>query len=1301
MLVDDENVITCAHVVARALRIADETPEMPSGSLILDFPYLKRSCEGHVIHWSPPLIDEHSGEVGDVAVVRLDSKTQEAQPTSLSPARPLPGHQFRAVGYPKGYENYGASADGVIKDILPSGRMQIESLTVNGVPVQEGFSGTPVWDEELKGMVGMVVGALKGDRVGFIIPAQELRRIWPELPLSPPPGLSEIPQLPEQFVNRPLDLAGMKETLLKEINQPAGYHKMAVQGMGGSGKSILAAALLLRDQELWQFFPDGIFWIRLGKDAGPKLLQRQLGLAQSLGDKKGFQDMEKGRERLRELLGERRVLIVLDDLWESNHFQPFDCLGPDCRMMVTTRDLALLKELDFEEQNVHKLGLLDPAQSGEMLANYAGQRPDATVESEVLKECGRLPLALAMIGGMIKSDDRLQWNDVLEMLRNADLEEIKKRFKDYPYPDLLKAIQVSVMALEPEEQALYADFAVFPEDTPIPEAVLEVFWKYRGLPDYKIRRKLARFLDLSLATSDGKGGIVLHDLLYDYVRRQASDLEALHRSLLEAYAKVCPDGWHTGPDDSYFYQHLAYHLLHSGRKEELKRLLLDYRWLLARLEKTDVTSLISDYDLLPEDEELGLLQHCLRLSSHVLFRDSKELSGQLLGRMQGMDLPGIRDLMQQAGAGEGHSWLRPITSSLIAPGGPLIRSLIGHAGGINAVALTSDGCRAVSASNDQTLKVWDIESGKLIGTLEGHAAGVNSVALTSDGRRAVSASNDQTLKVWDIESGKLLRTLEGHADWVNAVALTSDGCRAVSASDDKTLKVWDIESGKLIGTLEGHAAGVNAVALTSDGCRAVSASNDKTLKVWDIESGKLLRTLEGHADWVNAVALTSDGCRAVSASDDKTLKVWDIESGKLLRTLEGHADWVNAVALTSDGCRAVSASNDQTLKVWDIESGKLLRTLEGHASWVRAVALTSDGRRAVSASNDQTLKVWDIESGKLLRTLEGHADWVRAVALTSDDQRAVSASSDQTLKVWDIESGKLLRTLEGHAGGVNAVALTADGGRAVSASNDQTLKVWDIESGELIGTLEGHAGWVNAVALTADGGRAVSASDDQTLKVWDIESGKLLRTLEGHADWVNAVALTADGGRAVSASDDKTLKVWDIESGKLLRTLEGHAGGVNAVALTSDGRRAVSASDDQTLKVWDIESGKLLRTLEGHANWVRAVALTPDDQRAVSASSDQTLKVWDIESGKLLRTLEGHADWVNSVALTSDGRRAVSASYDQTLKVWDLESGLMIASFAGESFMLSCAVSPDGRTIVAGDASGRVHFLRLEGLPAS
>jgi WD40 repeat protein len=74
------------------------------------------------------------------------------------------------------------------------------------------------------------------------------------------------------------------------------------------------------------------------------------------------------------------------------------------------------------------------------------------------------------------------------------------------------------------------------------------------------------------------------------------------------------------------------------------------------------------------------------------------------------------------------------------------------------------------------------------------------VAVRPDGKRAVSASWDHTLKVWDLETGLALRTLGGHSDRVSGVAVTPDGKRAVSASWDNTLKVWDLESGLLFAT---------------------------------------------------------------------------------------------------------------------------------------------------------------------------------------------------------------------------------------------------------------------------------------------------------------------------------------------------------------------------------------------------------------------------------------------------------------------------------------------------------------------
>ncbi len=97
-----------------------------------------------------------------------------------------------------------------------------------------------------------------------------------------------------------------------------------------------------------------------------------------------------------------------------------------------------------------------------------------------------------------------------------------------------------------------------------------------------------------------------------------------------------------------------------------------------------------------------------------------------------------------------------------------------------------------------------------------------------------------------------------------------------------------------------------------------------------------------------------------------------------------------------------------------------------------------------------------------------------------------------------------------------------------------------------------------------------------------------------------------------------------------------------------------------------------------------------------SASSDRMLRLWDLESDQTIRLLEGRTSSVNAVALTPDGRRATSASRDRTLRVWDLKSGEEIAAFTGESGMVSCAIASDGRTIIAADDSGQVHFLRIE-----
>lgn len=94
--------------------------------------------------------------------------------------------------------------------------------------------------------------------------------------------------------------------------------------------------------------------------------------------------------------------------------------------------------------------------------------------------------------------------------------------------------------------------------------------------------------------------------------------------------------------------------------------------------------------------------------------------------------------------------------------------------------------------------MWDLENGAEVYALAGHSSLVLGIAVSRDGRRAVSASEDRTLKVWDLEHGRELHTLLGHESWVQGVALSGDGRYAVSASQDKTLRVWDLETGEVV-----------------------------------------------------------------------------------------------------------------------------------------------------------------------------------------------------------------------------------------------------------------------------------------------------------------------------------------------------------------------------------------------------------------------------------------------------------------------------------------------------------------------
>ncbi|WNZ21761.1 protein kinase [Leptolyngbya sp. NK1-12] len=319
-------------------------------------------------------------------------------------------------------------------------------------------------------------------------------------------------------------------------------------------------------------------------------------------------------------------------------------------------------------------------------------------------------------------------------------------------------------------------------------------------------------------------------------------------------------------------------------------------------------------------------------------------------------------------------------------------------GGALALLLVAGGYTLWQLKPEHFLQATRTEQATMLKTLEGHAGTVRCLTFTPDGQRLITGSNDQTIKVWNVDTGQLLFTLTGHTSAIRSLTVKSDGSTLVSGSDDQTIKLWNLGNGQEIGTLKGHTSYLNAVAISPDGRLLASASADQTMRLWDLSTKQELRLFSGHSSYVNSVVFSPDGKLLASASADRTIKLWAVATGELLRTLEGHSSYVNAIVFTPDGANLITASADQTIRVWNAATGAEERLLKGHISFVEDIAISPDGQYLLSGSADQTLKLWDLRTGNLLRSLTGFNAHIKQFT-PSPNWQSVAVAVETTVKI--------------------------------------------------------------------------------------------------------------------------------------------------------------------------------------------------------------------------------------------------------------------------------------------------------------
>jgi WD40 repeat protein/serine/threonine protein kinase len=639
---------------------------------------------------------------------------------------------------------------------------------------------------------------------------------------------------------------------------------------------------------------------------------------------------------------------------------------------------------------------------------------------------------------------------------------------------------------------------------------------------------------------------------------------------------------------------------------------------------------------------------------------------------------------------------------------------------VDAVAVSPDGRRIVTANWNGRAELRDASSRKVIATLPHEGKYVHAAAFSPDDNLIATGSNDESgfLKLWDAKSGQFLRNLDGHADAVLHVAFSRDSRRLLTSSYDKSARLWDVTAGRELQSFVGHDWWVWDAEFSPDEKSIVTASQDGTVIVWSVATAEAGPAFTGHQGPVYAATFAPDGKQVVSGGYDHRVLVWrpdeiePLDAAKLVggeaatapryRTFDGHTSAVRSVSLAPDGRQVVTSSHDNSVRVWELATGKALRTFRGHGGPVRAAVFAPDGKSVFSGGHDQHVMRWSIADYEEIRVLhgrvfEGHADAVLSAAFSRDGNRIVTASRDRSAKVWDAKSGRELNALEeGHSFLASSALFFPDGRRLITGAVDNTVCVWDVSTGGQLLRLE-RTGRGAALALSPDSRWIVTGSDAKSAKVWEADSGRLLRELKDqHTASVSAVAVSLDGQLIATGDAGGQCHLWTA-AGQHMQALNGHTRKVSAIVFHPDRRHLLTASHDKLVSVWDIESGKELPAASlKHPESVLSLALNRDGTQAITSCADGGVRVFDLRTSKEVRKLPISEGLVNSVALSRDDRWAITVSTDvHRVRLWDWQTSREVLRDFGEAksvpfldggrtgvFVWSAAFAPDSAAIV-------------------
>lgn len=487
---------------------------------------------------------------------------------------------------------------------------------------------------------------------------------------------------------------------------------------------------------------------------------------------------------------------------------------------------------------------------------------------------------------------------------------------------------------------------------------------------------------------------------------------------------------------------------------------------------------------------------------------------------------------------------------------------------------------------------------------------------------------------------------------ISKIQTSPDRTKFVSSDESGQACVWSAEDGEKFFCVQQEGVLYDSI-FSRDGKLIATGSSKGVVSLWNAETGKLEKSFQLKGVIWDLQAHPNGSWLGVAASYGVTLI--DMEKLKELTTNVTASD-VYKIDFSSSGKYLAIGQVNGSVSVWDIPNG---RTLAGpqHNNEVIDVSFSPDGNWVISAGADSTSRAMKIGDGRQKYSIT-HGDWVEYTAFGPDGSWYVTVSDDNYVRVIDTISGQEKLRMAHDSFGTRA-RISSNGQWIASTSYDHTARVWDALNGtQVIQVPVADIG--SAIEFNPTATRLIVGDRQGNITLWDTSS---LQQREGHVpftDYLHEANFSPDGKWLVANADDK--KVWIIPSDKL------------------------GSKDDERKVLFSVKGLTYDTAISGDSKWFVAVeydSVIAEYNRAVLSSMDGAKKI----------TLTHDLRVIQYVIFTPDSKQVITADESGVVYLWDVETGERKGELQADGVILSLAISPDGKYLVAGIEEGNVNVV--------